>query len=198
MVNKEDMTNHLEQLLDRGNERKELANNLITNDDYINWLNEFTKVHPEIISLEFPNLNCYRGIGLDEFFNLGLLQDLYQLIARYARKNYIFPNVFKDYGNYYVIKIYDVFYEIGVIIDDERNVNFFCCRLKEEEKERQFIDFEDIRENKIRHEVFYIEKKLEKLVAVIDQLVLLDNIPIEAIADTTDEAIQKIMLKTRE
>ena len=59
MVNKEDVKNHLEHILERGNERKKMANNLINNDDYINWLDDFTKVHPEIIILEIPNINYY-------------------------------------------------------------------------------------------------------------------------------------------
>ena len=198
MANKEDMINHLTYLLKRGNEKKELVNNLIANDDYINWLDDFTKIHPEVISMEFPNLSYYYGADLDAFINLGFLKDFYQLIFNYARKNYIFPNAFEDYGNYYLIKIYDVFYEIGVIVDDERNVNFFCCRVNDAKNDRQFIDFLDIKENKIRHEVFYIEKKLEKLVTMIEQLVFNDNIPIEAISDTTDKVIRKILLRSKE
>ena len=198
VVNKEDVKNHLEHILERGNERKKMSNNLINNDDYINWLDDFTKVHPEIIILEIPNINYYCGISLDEFVNISFLSDFYKLISKYARKNYIFPNAFDDYGNYYVIKVYNVFYEIGVIIDDEQDVNFFCRRLQENEEGRYFIDFKDIKENKVRHEVLHIRKNLKKLVEVINQLILSDNIPVEAIADTTAEAIQKIMLKTRE
>ena len=174
-----------------------MANNLINNDDYINWLDDFTKVHPEIIILEIPNINYYCGISLDEFVNISFLSDFYKLISKYARKNYIFPNAFDDYGNYYVIKVYNVFYEIGVIIDDEQDVNFFCRRLQENEEGRYFIDFKDIKENKVRHEVLHIRKNLKKLVAVINQLILSDNIPVEAIADTTAEAIQKIITKMR-
>lgn len=197
MVNKEDVKNHLEHILERGNERKKMSNNLINNDDYINWLDDFTKVHPEIIILEIPNINYYCGISLDEFVNISFLSDFYKLISKYARKNYIFPNAFDDYENYYVIKVYNVFYEIGVIIDDEQDVNFFCRRLQENDEGRYFIDFKDIKENKVRHEVFHIKKNLKKLVEVINQLILSDNIPVEAIADTTAEAIQKIITKMR-
>ena len=197
MVNKEDVKNHLEHILERGNERKKMSNNLINNDDYINWLDDFTKVHPEIIILEIPNINYYCGISLDEFVNISFLSDFYKLISKYARKNYIFPNAFDDYENYYVIKVYNVFYEIGVIIDDEQDVNFFCRRLQENDEGRYFIDFKDIKENKVRHEVLHIRKNLKKLVAVINQLILSDNIPVEAIADTTAEAIQKIITKMR-
>ncbi len=197
VVNKEDVKNHLEHILERGNERKKMSNNLINNDDYINWLDDFTKVHPEIIILEIPNINYYCGISLDEFVNISFLSDFYKLISKYARKNYIFPNAFDDYENYYVIKVYNVFYEIGVIIDDEQDVNFFCRRLQENDEGRYFIDFKDIKENKVRHEVFHIKKNLKKLVEVINQLILSDNIPVEAIADTTAEAIQKIITKMR-
>ena len=197
VVNKEDVKNHLEHILERGNERKKMSNNLINNDDYINWLDDFTKVHPEIIILEIPNINYYCGISLDEFVNISFLSDFYKLISKYARKNYIFPNAFDDYENYYVIKVYNVFYEIGVIIDDEQDVNFFCRRLQENEEGRYFIDFKDIKENKVRHEAFHIRKNLKKLVAVINQLILSNNIPVEAIADTTAEAIQKIITKMR-
>ena len=197
VVNKEDVKNHLEHILERGNERKKMSNNLINNDDYINWLDDFTKVHPEIIILEIPNINYYCGISLDEFVNISFLSDFYKLISKYARKNYIFPNAFDDYENYYVIKVYNVFYEIGVIIDDEQDVNFFCRRLQENDEGRYFIDFKDIKENKVRHEVLHIRKNLKKLVAVINQLILSDNIPVEAIADTTAEAIQKIITKMR-
>ena len=197
MVNKEDVKNHLEHILERGNERKKMSNNLINNDDYINWLDDFTKVHPEIIILEIPNINYYCGISLDEFVNISFLSDFYKLISKYASKNYIYPTDC-NFGNYYVIKVYNVFYEIGVIIDDEQDVNFFCRRLQENDEGRYFIDFKDIKENKVRHEAFHIKKNLEKLVEVINQLILSDNIPVEAIADTTAEAIQKIITKMRE
>ena len=38
---------------------------------------------------------------------------------------------------------------------------------------------------------------LKRIVEVINQLILSDNIPVEAIADTTAEAIQKIITKMR-
>lgn len=197
-VDKNSMRDHLDQLLNRGNEKKELVNNLVANDDYINWLDNFTRVHPEFINLEFPNLNYCHEIGLNGIYNLAFLKDFYNFIAIYANKNYIFPNDFDGYGNYYVIKINDVFYKIGILKDNEQDVSFFCCRVDDGKQIHQFIDFKDIRENKIRPEAFDIEKNLDKLAVMIEQLVLNDNIPIEAIADTTDKVIKKIRVKVKE
>ena len=95
-------------------------------------------------------------------------------------------------------KINDVFYKIGILRDNEQDVSFFCCRVDDGKQIHQFIDFKDIKEDKIRPEAFDIEKNLDKLAVMIEQLVLNDNIPIEAIADTTDKVIKKIRVKVKE
>ena len=94
---------------------------------------------------------------IDRANNLGLF---FEGIREYAGKNYIYPIMY-EYQSYYSVKdnINEVYYKIGVI--EGQGGSFFCERV-EDTSELDFIDFNDIMDDKVRDNAEEIELSKEK------------------------------------
>ena len=170
-------------------EKKAKLESLFSSYDYMNWLNKFT-ANNKGFSLEdflyFPEKISKED--LDKVNNLGLF---FEGIMEYADNNYIYPSIY-EYQSFYGIKdsVNEVYYKIGVI--EGQGGSFFCDRV-EDTSELNFIDFNDIMNDKVRDNVEEIENSLDNMSNLIISLYE-KGVPIEAIKDTFDKTIKEIEL----
>lgn len=170
-------------------EKKAKLESLFSSYDYMNWLNKFT-ANNKGFSLEdflyFPEKISKED--LDKVNNLGLF---FEGIMEYADNNYIYPSIY-EYQSFYGIKdsVNEVYYKIGVI--EGQGGSFFCDRV-EPTSELNFIDFNDIMNDKVRDNVEEIENSLDNMSNLIISLYE-KGVPIEAIKDTFDKTIKEIEL----
>ena len=139
-------------------ERDAKLKSIFSSYDYMNWLNSFTantKGFSDEDFLYFPEKISKED--LDKVNNLGLF---FEGIEKYADKNYIYPSTY-EYQSYYGIKdnVNEAYYKIGVI--EGQGGSFFCDRV-EPTSELDFIDFNDIMNNKVGENVEEIELSKEK------------------------------------
>ena len=124
------------------NERNEQIDNLMSNTDYIEWLNKFTKDKKGFSSdhwAYFPNeISSYDRKNVEE---LGLF---YEGIDKYAEQNHLYPTP-TEFGNFYKIRLNKHGYIIGVLVG--QGTAFYCKRVPVKNK-KEFIDFNDIMLNK--------------------------------------------------
>lgn len=110
-------------------------NKIFKDDKFINWLESKIQNNERVIFKDsddsYPNI-------LDQS---RLLKTLYNQIGLYATENSINPvqNIF-DF--YYLMKLNDNMYKIGVIYDLK---NTYYCERFNLEREEIYIDYEDIR-----------------------------------------------------
>lgn len=170
-------------------EKKFKLESLFSSYDYMNWLNKFTASNKGF-SLEdflyFPEKISKED--LDKVNNLGLF---FEGIMEYADNNYIYPSIY-EYQSFYGIKdsVNEVYYKIGVI--EGQGGSFFCDRV-EPTSELNFIDFNDIINDKVRDNVEEIENSLDNMSNLIISLYE-KGVSIEAIKETFDKTIKEIEL----
>lgn len=143
--------------------RKEKVSNMLETDNYINWLDTFTKKYSNFsddLWLYYPH-----KISEEDNVNVRDLRFLYEIVSDYAEIN--FYTAYKcEFGSFYIVKIGEVFYEIG--IEYGQGARFYCSRLKENNKVS--IDFEDIRNNVEQPCVKKYNAKLDGLKSHITKL----------------------------
>ncbi len=186
---KEYVNKNKDKWLKEKEEKKFKLESLFSSYDYMNWLNKFTASNKEF-SLEdflyFPEKISKED--LDKVNNLGLF---FEGIMEYADKNYIYPSIY-EYQSFYGIKdsVNEVYYKIGVI--EGQGGSFFCDRV-EPTSELNFIDFNDIMNNKVGENVEEIENGLDNMSSLVISLYE-KGVPIETIKDTLDKTIKEIEL----
>lgn len=109
----------------------------------------------------------------------------YDGIQNYANKNHIYPTQFPS-GEFFKIKLSDIGFEIGMIWG--QGTSFFCNRVP---VEKDFIDFNDIIDNKKNSQNEIIKTKLEQLSSNIISLYQ-NGIPFEAITNTIKNTMTEI------
>ena len=161
---------------------------MLSNTDYINWLDEFTTKHLNFTDedwLYFPE-----KISKEDLEQVKNLHLMYFGIEKYANNNYIYPTNC-NFGNFYKIKLENIGLKIGILAG--QGTLFFCNRIQIE-NEKDFIDFNDIINNKISNNVITIKNKLNELSNLIISLYKSD-IPLEAIVTTLNNTLNKINSK---
>jgi len=177
----------LDKIFGKNNKEKKI--DIINNDNYIEWLIMFTNRYPAWRD-DAQKFGLY-DISKEDIKNIKNLYLFYEIIDSYAKKNYFKQHSFAN-ELYYVVRINNYRYRIGVINDQER---CFYCQ-KEIRKEEELINFDDIRVNKEYEKndrIDYIEETME----LEDLLFGLykRNVPIDVIENTTERVIKKIKIK---
>lgn len=132
---------------------KQRKEKILESEEYISWLEEYTKEKNKITSDE----------PYDE--NIECLEALYLVIEDYAEENYIFPSK-TTFGCYYTVEYNDQKFNIGYMTG--QGLFFYCERTEEESK----IDFNDILEGKKQPSAELIKLKLDKLNLLVNELSL--------------------------
>ena len=118
--------------------------------------------------------------------NLGKLSLFYEGIHEYAKDNFIYPKTIDICDLSYHFKYATEGYRIG--FDKDK-----VCICKKVRNYNDFIDFEDIKNNKPQVNTKLYKQKLEELQILISELGIL-GIPAKAINDTYEDIYEKIKL----
>lgn len=183
----------IEKILDEYVESEKITDEkikkLISSTDYIKWLDNFTKKHPNFdINNGLSNLG---KIDEQDKKNVDDLYLMYSAVDRYARKNYIYP-IPCNFGGYYKVKLDDNGFEIGKLIG--QGTLYFCNRVQIEKGE-EFIDFNDIINDKKYDGVDKIKNNLDELSKEIVLLFEESNISLDEITNKLKDAIKAIYIE---
>ena len=130
--------------------REEYRKEMISNYDYINWFENYIKLHNGINSDDV----VLDDIDKDNVSKLGILFDV---VDKYAYHNYIEFNS-TEFGGFHNLKYNGVIYKIGY--QGGQGVVYYAS---ENKYARNGIDFNDIKNNKISNKTNQIKKEFEKL-----------------------------------
>lgn len=105
------ITNFIEEL----NRKKEEARKLISDYDYINWLEKFTNVHPSFSDdkwLYFPE-----KISKEDYSNVEKIVPFFEILQKYCNTFLIETNVEAEFStNSIHIKHNNIGYEVGLVV----------------------------------------------------------------------------------
>lgn len=168
-------------------ERDEKSKKLVSDDEYMLWLLEFTKKYPTFYSDMWKN---------SEFFGLREVQDkvlnlrlFYNAIDLYAKNNYIYPGPLNQ-GVYYLLKYKDFGFKVAHF-DDSSLYGIEKVGLDEK---KNFIDFEDIKNNKNLPN----KKDNDERIKLLETLIITiasNGLPLEAITERTEQIVKNICVK---
>lgn len=158
---------------------------MLSNTDYIKWLDKFTIKHSSFSDSDW--LSSSEKISKEDLEKVNDLPLMYDGIEKYASENYIYPT-YCDFGNFYKIKLENTGYEIGILIG--QGTLFFCNRVQIE-NQKDFIDFNDISNNKINNDAAAIKNKLDELSNLAISLYK-NGISLETIMLTLNNALNEI------
>ena len=182
---REQMREIIEKERKRLEERKNIMHEIVSNNKYIKWLEEFTKKYPKFYNNDFfyEESDKVTKVDLENIDYLGLL---FEGINDYAKKNYIYRVNESDYIDYYDIKYNNIGYRIGVLTGQGTIV--YCER---EIVVDNAIDFNDIILNKKQKNTDYYNKRLLELSNIISYYYE-QGIPLVAIEKTIDSTLWNI------
>ena len=180
----------ISKVIDELKEFQQDKKNIISNNDYILWLEKFTITNPNFTTedwLYYPN-----KISDEDKEQVKKLELFYSGIDMYAESNFIYPTSF-EYGVYYKIKFNNIGYKISMVTG--QGVRYFCKRVEIDNQE-DFIDFNDISLNKKQPMTESISFNLEQLSELLNNMID-SNVPLEAIVITTDKILKRELKKRK-
>lgn len=132
---------------------------LLYEQNYLEWLNNFSKKHQNFNNDDI--FYCSQSISDNDREQLKKLGIFYEEINHYAKRNFIRPSDGNNnYSSFYKIRCGNIGYEIGIIVMQE--TNYFCKRI-EIQNEEEFIDINDIVNNKKSVRALKIEERLNQI-----------------------------------
>lgn len=182
-INEEEWQKHNLEMAKKIIERNELRETLLESDEYINWLEQFTIKYPGFSDNDW--LHHKKKLPKRDEINVEKLILFFEKIETYANNNYIYPNSTSNYNYSYNIKHNNIGYNIGIVFG--QGGWCFCNRI---EPKDDFIDYNDIKNNIEQNNTKVIKERLEALKLYISTM-LEDNIPRNAIIETTDKVLRK-------
>lgn len=156
---------------------------------YLEWIERFTTKYNGFSCVDW--LNFPDELSESDCMKMQQVDILYSKINKYANDNYISP-ILGDFGKYFNIKIFSKFYEIG-IYDCEGGI-YYCNRILNNQIDN-FIDIEDVINNKKTDYALSCEKTLSDFSSIIDD-VYKKGIPINLIVSTFNNKIDNIRDKS--
>lgn len=166
-------------------EQHDKAIKIVSTVEYITWLGNFTKKYEGFSDNKW--LYCPEELSEQDNNFVQELHLFYDGIETYSSHNYIYP-IKCDFGGFYKIKYDGIGFEIGRLIG--QGTLFYCTRV-EIVNEQEFIDFNDIMNNKEQDNVKDINKKLEELSKFVIS-VYEYGVPYDAICDVLGDILIKI------
>ena len=163
---------------------------IFSNISYINWLIKFTQEYSSFS--DYNIIYCKDILSEDDQENVKNLKYFYEDINKYAKKNYLYSINDKN-GNFYKVIYNNIGFEIGIMYGKE--IIYSCRRIPIENKD-EFIDLNDIINDKKQDNIDYINNTLNKLSEEITTIYQ-EGIPIEAIKSTIDNIINEIISKKK-
>ena len=176
-----------EKLMESRKHKKEFVEKMSYSTEYIDWLESFTEKHGSFSTDSF----LYGDeLSEEEKVNVQDVQILYEEIQDYCDSNYIVPTI-ADFGAFYSIKHNGIGYFIG--IDTGQGTSFYCTRLDEPEEDA--LEFKHVMSSVKLPKTIRDEYLLEELSELIECLYD-KGVSVQAISETTENAIQKVKTKS--
>lgn len=182
------MNEFIEEYIKNEIEKNEKRKQILSNDEYMLWLDNFTQIHRSFCDDYWQEKSG--AITEEDSKNVKKLYILFETVKSYAHDNFIEPTMF-SLGEYYNVKFKDDIYQIGVMVWE--GTLYFCDRLKECDK--TIINFEEVKNNWKIQDINVIKDKLENLSATIVDIS--EEVPLKAITETTNNTIKKILTKKK-
>ena len=183
---------YLEELYKKKREenikKEKLITELKSNDDYINWLDEFTIKYPYFKEWFIPNVNLLSLREIDRV-NIQKLSLLYEMIDIYAKENYLYPND-REVNPYYIMKHNNIYYLVGR--DYNIGGRFRVERVPNERTNEinNYLEYSDIQTNKKQPNTDIIKIQLASLSNMIYEYAT--RVPIKAIKEKIEDTISDI------
>lgn len=170
--------------------RKKKIKEIVLNNNYIEWLVDFSKKYPQFRDSDSVN---NRNISERDLENIKDLYFLYECISQYASNNYIYPSIDSDFVEYYKIQYNNIGFEVGIMTGQ----GIICFYERVNDVTNEFIDFNDIILNKKQANTIYFDSKLNEL---HDKIIFCYNqgIPFQAIKKITDDSLWEIEDKDKQ
>lgn len=165
---------------------QELEKELVSNTEYILWLENFTSTHTYWSDDTW--LYCPEKISKEDYKRVEELHCFFNGIVDYAERNFI-PTYNDEYGydTYIFIQFNNVGYRIGEMIG--QGTLAYCERV-DISSDNVFIDFNDIIINKKQENVDDIEKKLDSMCKIIEELISM-GVPAKSISKRVQNALDE-------
>jgi len=164
--------------------KKTTVKDLLDTDKYILWLISFTNSYGNFSDTDWLYKENEISLSDKEFVNY--LGDFYNKILNYAISNYINIET-EEFKNFYYVKYAGFGLKVGIIYG--QGCSFFVDKVKIN-KDCDFIDYQDIIDNRMSDKTKEINEKLEKFSNMIITLVN-ENVPINAISDVCDKTLKR-------
>lgn len=157
---------------------------LIHDQEYLNWLEEFVSRNGHLDTDRKWIRERAETLSEEDIKNIKRFSDFYKEICAYADEVYIYM-VKEDFGMYYVVRIKDNYYRIGVIVDEIAYC--FIEKVKDAGKYDHVLDITDL--SKINYRAAEIERNLEEIVNYIDTKVVCSEVPLKAILERINKYV---------
>ena len=177
-----------EEFVKKQKENDKISKDLVSNTNYIEWLIKFTQDKEGFCNddwLYFPE-----KLNEADRSNVYIFHLFFHGVENYAQANRIYPKPC-DFGGFYKIRFNEIGFEIGMLVG--QGTVFFCNKVAVK-NEKEFIDFNNIMNNKKQKGVNEINEVLNYLYDVIlsaDE----NGVPIQSIINTCDSTIREIISK---
>ena len=182
------MAKWIEKYLTKEKAEREKIRKLMSNTAYIEWLKQFTQDIDGFSNDDW--LYSPEKLSEADRENVEELSLFYEGVANYSKQNHIYPVSF-DYGNFYLVKLNDFGFEIGIYVGQGISHFFNKAQL---EDDKEFLDFNDIINGKKQDNVDQINATLDSLSSMV-VTAYESGVPIEAITNTLSNTINEITSK---
>lgn len=165
--------------------KNEKIKQLMSNTDYINWLNKFTQDKQGFCDDDW----VYFPESLSDFDreNVDKLNLFYKGIDKYSNENHIYPDS-GDFESFYRIKLNEMCFEIGIQVG--QGTRFFCTKTTFD-NENKFIDFNDIMCQKKQANVDKINSILDTLASMVVNAYE-NGVPLESMVIKIDKTLREL------
>ena len=174
----------MSDIVERLIEKVKLQKRLTDNNEYMDWLYEFTKKYECFTTTQWE-YEKEDVLSCEDQEKVNMLSDFYFALEKYHSDNLIKPCL-EPYTAWYNIAYKEVYFEIGIVCG-QGSYGFACRR---QEKPVYFTNFEDIVNKKVDSKLENKKAKLEGLRKFISECITLE-IPIENIIQTVEEITKK-------
>ena len=147
--------------------------------DYLQWLEQFTKEHPNFTDIEWIYLN--EKLTETDSENIKMLYILYEIISLYTQENYLSSE--QSYTNSYMVKKDNFYFKIGKILDEEPIIYICSCGLIQNINMGN-INFDDIRKK-------YNQSQKSNIVAQIIKNLIQENKLLESTSSDKSKVLSK-------
>jgi len=166
--------------------KKDRIKELVFSEEYIKWLEKFTKKHPTFNDNEW--LYFPEKISKEDNEMVNLLCEFFGYIENFADNYYIYPKE-GDHGRYYSIEYNDKVYEIGVVVG--QGAICFCNTEDINEDARVILYSEMLNPTCTKTNREAVEHNLDELERFLKTLNS-KNIPLKAIEQKTRVVLDEL------